>query len=222
MNRFPNAIPGGLVLAAVLATAPAAAQAQDIAVLGGLALTSDYVSDGLTQTEGDPAAQAYLELDTGLFYAGAWISNVSFPDSPEDVELDLYLGLRGETPQGLGYDLSYYRYFYDGDDCCGEIIGALYAPIAPAWTLGGQLSYDTDEDDFGAEVSPGYAVSDALTLTATMGYKDSYDGIYGDIGGTWAVTDSAAIDLRYHDADVAGADGILALTFSIDTQFAGP
>lgn len=206
----------------LLACVAPVAQAQDIAVYGGLALTSDYVSDGVTQTENDPAAQAYIEVDTGLFYGGAWVSNVSFPDSDESVELDLYLGLRGETAAGLGYDLSYYRYIYDGDDCCGEIIGTLEAPLNDAWSLGGLASYDPEESDYSLEVSPTFSLNDAISLSATLGYKDSYDGAYGDIGGTYALSDSASLDLRYHDADVPGADGILALTFSLDTQFAGP
>ena len=40
------------------------------------AATSDYVFRGLSLTNDDPAAQGSIDASYGIFYAGAWASNV--------------------------------------------------------------------------------------------------------------------------------------------------
>lgn len=193
-----------------------------LAIYGGLALTSNYVSDGVTQTEDGPALQGYLELEASGFYAGFWSSNVEFEGVDDSVELDLYLGYRGETPGGLAYDLGYYRYYYnDTGDCCGEAIAVLSGQATDRLALEGQLTYDPEFDDYSVEVSPEFAITDAWSASGTLGYKHSLDGAYGDLGVTYSLNDTASLDFRYADAEGQGNDGIFFVTLSLDATLLG-
>lgn len=74
------------------AAAPAATEDREFSwsiTVGG---TSDYVFRGVSLTSGDPAAQGSIDASYGIFYAGAWASNVD-GDGYEPWELDLYAGL---------------------------------------------------------------------------------------------------------------------------------
>lgn len=59
---------------------------------GNAALVSDYLFNGITQTQKDPALQLGIDWnnDAGV-YAGAWGSNVDFGDDT-DTEIDVYAG----------------------------------------------------------------------------------------------------------------------------------
>lgn len=74
------------------------------AVQGGgqLALASDYVFRGISQSNGDPALQAGARIDgAGGFYGSAWASRVDYPSAPDArAEIDYVLGIR----QPLGAD----------------------------------------------------------------------------------------------------------------------
>lgn len=192
------------------------------AVYSGLAITSNYVSNGLTQSDDGPALQGYVEFETSGFYGGLWMSNVDFPGYDDSLELDVYAGYRGETPGGLAYDISYYRYLYnDSGNCCGEFIGVLAGSLSDTIALEGQVTGDPESGDWSIEVTPELSLTDAFAISGTLGYMDSYDGAYGDIGVTYTFNDTAALDFRYADADVAGADGIFYATFSLDTTLFG-
>jgi uncharacterized protein (TIGR02001 family) len=92
MNKF-------LKLAGVAAVASTAligaAQAEDrefswSMTVGG---TSDYIFRGISLTSEDPAAQGSVDMSYGIFYAGAWASNVDGAGY-EPMELDLYAGIK--------------------------------------------------------------------------------------------------------------------------------
>jgi uncharacterized protein (TIGR02001 family) len=75
-------------------------------VTWSLALTSDYVFRGITQTDYDPALQAGLTYswDNGI-YVGGWTSNVDFADSNgPDIEFDTYIGWSHDLQRGLELD----------------------------------------------------------------------------------------------------------------------
>ena len=79
----------------------------------GAAVVSDYMFRGITQTDHDPALQAYVEPSLGMFYGGVWASNVDFVTPDPDVEIDLYAGVRPEFGP-VSMDFGYLRYFYPG------------------------------------------------------------------------------------------------------------
>lgn len=95
--------------------------ASDIHVAGSLALTSDYVFRGVTQTDGHPALQGSAELVYDLnpvasLYAGLWASNVDFNDGDEaSLEMDWTTGVRFQVGN-ISFDTGLIYYYYPGAD----------------------------------------------------------------------------------------------------------
>ncbi|MEQ1629526.1 MAG: TorF family putative porin [Gallionella sp.] len=93
----------------------------DTTVSGSLALVSNYVWRGQSQTWGNPALQFGIEAGhVSGAYAGFWASNVSDQWVPGTrIETDWYAGMRGNLPAALS-ELSYevnlnYAYFPGGE-----------------------------------------------------------------------------------------------------------
>jgi uncharacterized protein (TIGR02001 family) len=195
----PNKIALALALAAFAlpmgalaqdATEPAADVAQDEApttddaesteeegsnLSWNLALTSDYVFRGITQTDFDPALQGGLDYsfgDTGL-YVGAWASNVDFADSDgPDIELDYYIGWNHDLSDSLNLDLQLVRYSYLGEN---EAYGDI---------------------DYNEIIG---AVAYAEMLTFTVAYADDYarsgySSLYFNLGGSWDLGNDFAVN----------------------------
>lgn len=127
-----------------------------------VALTSDYVWRGFTQTDEEMAIQGGFDIEheSGL-YLGTWGSNVKFLEdetvAPEDrasMEWDLYLGFSNELPSGATYDIGYVYYAY---------------PDA-----GEALNYDFDEFSF----SLGYGI-DNSEVAFSYAYAREF---FGDVG----------------------------------------
>lgn len=87
-----------------------------------VALTSDYVFRGISQTDEQPAIQGGFDYNhaSGL-YAGIWGSNVDFGEDTGDglgrraqMELDLYAGFASKLANRLGYDVGVIYYSYPG------------------------------------------------------------------------------------------------------------
>ena len=71
--------------------------ASAVSVSGNIALTSDYIWRGMTQSAGGPAVAGGFDLSTDSgFYIGTWGSSVQFSDGTAvdttELELDVYLG----------------------------------------------------------------------------------------------------------------------------------
>lgn len=100
-----------LVATAVAASTPAAAS-----VSSTFTVTSDYLFDGISQTQNDPALQASLDWshESG-FFLGTWASNVDFgAGDPADVEIDLYGGYAASDDSGWGWSVGFAHYTYTG------------------------------------------------------------------------------------------------------------
>lgn len=204
------------VFAAFAIALPATSQAQDVTVYGGVSLTSNYLASGVTQTDDGPALQGYVEFEASGFYAGVWASNVDFGDD-DKVEIDLYLGYRGETAGGFSYDLSYARYYYNASgDCCGEVILALGLPLGDAASVTAEVGYDPEASTLGSSLSLDYALGEKLGLSATFGHSEANANNYWDIGGTYSLSDTVSVDLRYHDTSDGGSGIVAAISF--DTE----
>ena len=98
--------------AAVASTAlGASAMAQDTSAptfAFNVGATSDYLFRGLTQTAKDPAVFGGVDMTAGLFYAGAWASNVDW-----GIETDLYAGVKPVLgPVTFDIGAIYYGYGY--------------------------------------------------------------------------------------------------------------
>ena len=112
-----------------------------------VALTSEYLFRGLSQTDDGPALQGGFDHEVEVakpvsVYAGVWGSNVDFGESGAgaggidgaNIELDLYGGLKGNIgDSGLSWDLGFIYYAYPGADS-----GLNY----DFWEIQGAVGYD--------------------------------------------------------------------------------
>lgn len=171
-----------LCLAGTMLTASSMAMAWESedgnhAVDFGIALATDYIWRGYSQTDRAPAASGSVDYShsSGL-YVGAWASNVEFGDGA-DFEIDLYAGYGGEFgDSGIGYDVGVLRYFYDSVsyDWTEFYASLSYSYFSLGVAHSGSV-YDSSED--GTYYSLGFD-SDlpwgGLALSAGVGYYD-YD-----------------------------------------------
>jgi len=201
------------VAAALLATA-GAAQAQTPDVAWNVAVTSDYVFRGFSQTDEEPALQGGVDLtfDSG-FYAGAWASNVDFGDDT-DAEVDLYGGFRTEAG-GFALDFGAIAYLYvNAPDLTDEydyveFKAAASRAVGPV-TLGGAVYYSPDF--FGLDGNATYVEANASftpapkwTVNGAVGYQ--YLDVNEDYGSwnagvAYAITDNIVLDGRYFGSDI--------------------
>jgi len=106
MKKFVLA---GLCILGLSGTAIAEDVGHGLDVSGNVAVTSDYVWRGVTQTDGDVAIQGGFDLahKSGL-YVGNWNSNVV-----GGIEMDLYGGVSNQMFGGpISYDVGYIKYLY--------------------------------------------------------------------------------------------------------------
>lgn len=206
---------------------------------GNVALITDYVFRGFSQTQGDPAVQGGFDVnhDSGL-YAGIWASNVeSDPAAPinyngANMETDIYGGWTGNV-NAVSLDLGYLRYQYPGTDTSAnntdEIhINAGYELDVAASSL--TLHYSPDYFGVGKafywDLGIDVPVSNFVTVTARYGLTDYDDNTLGDDYADWRIGLSTerygfGLDLSYVDTAgvVGGCDdetckGRLVLTVS--------
>ncbi|MDQ3565181.1 MAG: TorF family putative porin [Pseudomonadota bacterium] len=109
------------ILVAVLAgsTAAFAQEESPHVAAGSVALATDYLFRGISQTDNSPSVQGSLEYNYTPWgiYLGAWASNVDNATSDGEIEIDWYGGFRGEfSDTGIGWDLGAIYYHYPGDD----------------------------------------------------------------------------------------------------------
>ncbi|MBB2495273.1 TorF family putative porin [Aquipseudomonas ullengensis] len=151
---------GGLLLA------PLSSQAlpinDDFAVQIDLTLASDYRTRGISQTLGDPAAQAGATLlhSSGL-YAGAWTSNVDFGLGLKTrQEVDYYAGWYWQASDEIGLDLGYVKYSYPRESQFNQ--SEVYA-ILSAYGFKAAAYYSNDVPNFFGD--------DQDTLYSYLGYE---------------------------------------------------
>ncbi len=104
-----------IILSAVLAstlTSGLMAEDNTVTTSANMALTSNYVWRGMTQTDNAPAIQGGIDFGYNGFYLGTWASNISWTDNDNSsMELDVYAGYANSFA-GIDYDLGYIRYAY--------------------------------------------------------------------------------------------------------------
>jgi uncharacterized protein (TIGR02001 family) len=185
-------------IAGVLATGPALAAGT---FGGSLALTSDYVYQGLSLTCGHPAAQADLYLRTARgesaseSFLGVWGSwGVGSTPCDESREINAYAGHTFALPESSNLSLTYVHYafpggsFYYGDlhgrrydydelDATWSYQDRLYLTVS--WipdALGysrHRIDYDRTAVNYGAQLHQPLVGSLSLSLGA--GYDEVYD-----------------------------------------------
>lgn len=222
MNKFMKLASVAAVASAAMVGAAAAEDRQFSwsVTLGG---TSDYIFRGLSLNNEKPAAQGSVDIGYGIFYAGAWASNVGINgDIYSPMELDLYAGIKPVLGQ-FTFDFGIIGYTYPLNSDPGnyvELKAGVSTEIVKNLTGGVTLYYtpsQTDYDEtFTVEGNLAYTLPQVHIFTPTLSgglgyaedleggaafslYKDNY--IYWNIGLALAV-EKFTFDFRYWDTNL--------------------
>jgi len=197
------------VLGAACATALGAPALADnkLELSATATLTTDYVFRGISQTLNDPAIQGSFDATYGIFYLGAWASNVDFGAAPgprgvikplADLEIDYYAGI---TPswKGITFDIAalYYTYPSACDACLGGEFDYFELKTGASYTFKEKLTVGITNywsPEFSGETGEG----DALELSAEYAFAGKLfnffsPSISGLVGWQW-VEDNAGWD----------------------------
>ena len=131
-----------------------------------VALTTEYIFRGISQTDGSPAIQGGFDYSAtfieqaGPFkdfgaYLGVWGSNVNFTDA--NIEIDTYGGFTAKL-FGVGLDAGVIWYAYPG------------------------AASDLDYDFFEVKFAASYDFFDLFSATAGVNYSPDY---FGSSGTAW-------------------------------------
>lgn len=157
-----------------------------------LTMTTDYVSRGISYTDGEPAIQGSFDYaHPSGFYLGIWASN--WEDSEQNgsnIEIDYYGGYYGEL-DSFSYDFSAYYYDYpDANDDAAAVYEYNYyeliakanynftAPLSPVFGIGYAYS-----PEYGGEDGAANYVNGTLDLTLPLNLTLSFEAGYQDIQG---------------------------------------
>jgi uncharacterized protein (TIGR02001 family) len=171
-----------LLVAALVSAFSASAMADDAPAAPAspfstnVALTTNYLYRGISQTGGKPAIQGGFDYaNANGLYIGTWGSSISWLSdggaaANAGLELDTYGGYRS-TAGALGYDVGFLRYNYPGT----------YAP--------GATKGDTNEI-YGKLTYSYFYVKYSYSLGDTFGVPDASGTNYVDITGTYPIPDT--------------------------------
>ena len=162
--KYTFAILAFFIATAARAQTPNTAQEMPAcAVTGNVALTSDYIFRGLTQTWDRPAVQGGTDLSLANGFAtGAWASNISGHSYPGgSMELDLYASYGQTIGDDRSWRVGLYGYVYPGAnlDHAGlpsRSFNTLEANVAVSWKLWTLKWNRALTDYFGADIEQGY------------------------------------------------------------------
>jgi len=179
---------------ATLALIPMTSQAltlnDDFSLDMTVGVVSDYRSRGISQSLGDPAAQAGATLlhSSGL-YIGTWTSSVDFGDGFDTrQELEYYGGYFWQATDAISLDLGYIKYDYPKNsefnmsevyailDLYGVKVGANYSKDTPNF-------FGEDQDTLYTYVSYKIELPAEVGLDLRVGYNDVKDPAFLDSHG---------------------------------------
>ncbi|WP_210397289.1 TorF family putative porin [Motiliproteus sediminis] len=164
----------------VLALSATSAQAE---VSANVAMSTDYIWRGMTQTDGEAAVSGGFDYghESGA-YVGVWGSNIDF-GSTSSMEFDLYGGYATEI-SGVGIDVGAIRYMYPSE---GSINWTEYY---------GSVSY------MGASVG--------VAFTDEYGGNDTIDATYysASYEAELPMQIGLAVSAGYYDIDTPDSDNV--------------
>jgi len=173
---------------------PTLAQAEDSPISYNVGVVSDYRYRGISQTALKPALQGGVDYAKGAFYAGTWLSTISWikdAGKPSGIdsgnaplEWDLYLGTKGELAKDLSYDVGALAYVYVGEKFhdiglanpdTGEIYGALTYGLFTAkysHSLTNLFGVGSSKNSGYLDVSAAFDLGSGFSLTPHVGYQN--------------------------------------------------
>ena len=182
-----------LSLAAALAvTLVQAEEKSDLGISANMAITSNYIWRGMTQTMDSPAIQGGIDVEYKGLYIGTWGSNVEFGEGKTSLEADIYAGYAGEIA-GLGYDIGVIQFIYpnqsDEYNFAEAYLGLSYdfevVEIGAKYYLGIDTN-DVDNADDNWEPENAWEVSASVPLPADISLDLTY-GDYDSLGAYYLV-----------------------------------
>lgn len=203
-----------LALAAAALASPALAQDGGWDLSGEFGVATDYVSKGVSKTNGDGQIFVGGEAAHGDFYIAPWISNADFgPGADAEIKLTA-----GWAPQawGVEWNLAAIGKFYPGtkagaSDSMIEYHVDASRSIGPA---SARLAVEYTPDNYGGateawwvEARAGWRLSPKAKLTGALGRREQDGGAdytAWNAGVNYALTERLSGDLRWYDTD--GAD----------------
>jgi len=219
-----------LIATGLMAVAPLAA-AEGVAdyFSANIALTTDYVWRGASQTDEGPAIQGGIDaaLPIGI-YAGIWASNVDFPDVNGDnanIEVDFYGGYAHDFGNGFGADVGLIYYAYPKTDGLNWLEGYLKGSYSKdGFDAGLSVNYSSDVFDSGQngtyfDGSAGYTFDKSNDIfsgpgvSAGVGYYTFDNKVFGSgspdsywnwNAGAYVDLVGFTVDARYYDTDNDG------------------
>ena len=230
------ALTSGVLASGFLALSFSVAQAEDGSdrpeFSANVALTTDYVFRGFSQTEEGPAIQGGFDMSYRMLYVGVWASNLDFGSDNNgndiaNIEIDVYAGIKHKFG-AVEADLGVIYYAYPGAEDAGnefdyvEIKFGLSGDLNDRVSLSGTIYYspeyfgETGETltyEGGVSVELGTYGGFSPTFSATYGYTDFLDTAfsagsyaYWNAGVEIGFLEKFALDLRYWDTDVSNVD----------------
>jgi uncharacterized protein (TIGR02001 family) len=192
-------------------------------VNANLAIVSDYISRGFTQTSSDPAVQGEFKITRGPIFVGTWASSMNLQDCDTCVhlnsEFDIYAGLKKEII-GLNFETQIMYVAYPGGDSADEPYNYWeykfgvdrdftdYLNLGVALHYSPNYSLDTGANwvyEFNGELKLPKVAIFSPAISGEISYQDGNidrGGIeywYWDAGLELGFAKHFKIDLRYHD-----------------------
>ena len=178
------------------------------AVSANVALSSDYIWRGMTQSDGPAISGGFDYESDGGFYAGIWGSNVDFNDGAGS-ELDYYFGYTAEMG-GIEFDIGYVAFDYPknqtGLDFEEIVLGLSIGDLGATFALGQdgapdytEISYSIGSigasygqyDDYGDNIAITYGF-DCGEFECGVSYFDFSDDGYGGDEDAFVISVSAS------------------------------
>ncbi len=215
---------------------------------GNVAVTTDYVFRGISQSNEDPALSGGFDYahESGI-YAGFWASSIEFNTAGNSddasTEMDYYLGYGGEfAGTGISFDIGglYFAYPDQNEDTGAdfdyyEIYGSVGYSFNDTVSTGLYVAYSPDffgEDDRGIYVAANFdlALPQNFGLSFIVGHQD----VEGDKSSTgfdyshWSLGLAKEVgifgfDLTYHDTfsrnDIDGDALDSRLVFTVSSSW---
>lgn len=229
-----------------MAVAPAAS---DWTFSANVALATEYVFRGISQTAEDPAIQGGFDVTYKKFYAGVWASNLDFGSRPgggdvANIEIDYYGGWKPSYGK-LNFDLGVIYYQYPGAfDFPGaeldyvEFKAGVSTTVMEKIALGATTFFSPDNtgeigDNFVFEGTAGYSFNKLWfftpTLSGLIGFQEGeeseggFDYTYWNVGMTFAFWEkpTLSLDVRYWDTDLSDTSTCSGPIFQCDERVVG-
>ncbi len=189
-----------------------------LTITGNMAITSNALWRGMTQSSNSPALQGAIDLGYNGFYLGTWGSNVNGAGN-NSFEADFYAGYSSEIA-GIGYDIGVITYtFPNNSDANTEEAYIGLSKDFGGFAINGKYSFGLDD------VPDDYEVGASVELPADFSLAVGY-GDYDTVGTRYSATLSKTIgkfdiSVGYHDfsSDAGSAGDQDNIVATLSTSF---